>query len=206
MTTIKGFISTTKEHFEEALYVGIYNEMRQDFLDKINNFVAKIKDALALKSLPFNSSLMILLIIPLLRTHLLHNTDSYSKIKFYDRIKELADTIGYGIQMDKKENNENADKAKDNENTDDNKNTEFVKEKKDQIIIENSKIPKYYYNREQFKVYKSDSKLSTHLMDFIQSIEKKDIKEEALKFETECFCCNLPGEAYTCVCTIPYFK
>ena len=29
---------------------------------------------------------------------------------------------------------------------------------------------------------------------------------QTLKFPTNCFCCYLPGEAYMCIFTIPYFK
>jgi zinc finger protein len=67
--------------------------------------------------------------------------------------------------------------------------------------------PNYYSKNKEFTIYKSKSEISAHLVDFTRSIqESSSIKDEALSFQTNCYCCYAPGEAYMCICTIPYFK
>lgn len=165
--------------------------MGQDFLDKINNFITKLSNALNLKTLPFTFIIDDPAGNSFIENPFAPNTDPLTKIKFFDRTREMCEIMGYGTQDDTEEIAENKDKNK---------------EKPQPAAIN---IPKYYDNKKNFEVYKSDSKLSTHLMDFTQSIENDSnstVKQEAMRFATNCFCCNLPGEAYTCVCTIPYFK
>lgn len=206
LTTIEGFIATTKEHFEESLEGGIYQELGQEFVDKITAFVEKIKDALNLKKLPLTFIIDDPSGNSFIENPFAPNTDPYSKIKFYNRTKEMCEAMGYDAQDQFKEshnetNQIEGDKNENNQNSDKNK-TETTEVKKSE-----EKIPQYYDNKKNFEVYKSDSKISSHLLDFTKSIENNsDIKQEAMKFETNCFCCGLAGEAYTCVCTIPYFK
>jgi zinc finger protein len=172
--------------------------MGQDFLDKINNFVAKINNALNLKSLPFTFIIDDPAGNSFIENPFAPNTDPYATIKFYDRTREMSELMGYGTK------DENHSEIHNEEN--DNKNEEGNLNKSDKVISSTKNIPTYYDNKKKFEVYKSDSKLSSHLMDFTISIENNSVKEEAMKFQTFCFCCGLAGEAYSCICTIPFFK
>jgi zinc finger protein len=169
--------------------------MGNDFLEKINNFVSKINNALNLKSLPFTFIIDDPAGNSFIENPFAPNTDPYSKIKFYNRTKEMSEFMGYGTKDDDEKIN------------DENNNIDYKNEdKSNELKSFNKNIPKYYDNKKKFEVYKSDSKLSSHLMDFTISIENNSIKDEAMKFDTFCFCCGLSGEAYSCVCTIPFFK
>ena len=66
------------------------------------------------------------------------------------------------------------------------------KEKKDFVA------PSYYDKKTDFTVYKSNSSISNHIIDFTKSIENKEdsIKEESLAFPTNCYCCQAPGEMH----------
>jgi zinc finger protein len=68
-------------------------------------------------------------------------------------------------------------------------------------------LKQYYNKRNTFEVYKTNNDISNHLIDFTKSINSSDsLKEEAFKFQTPCYCCYKDGEAYMCLCTIPFFK
>lgn len=202
LTTIEGFLSTTKEHFENALSEGVYDEMGEEFILKIKNFLDKIKEALTMQKLPFKFIIEDPAGNSFIENPFAPHTDIYAKVQFFDRTKEVAEGMGYSQQPD----DSKPEKAKtSNLNNDQiiiNKDLMKKKESFGEFVS-----PKYYDNKRQFEVYKSSSHISSHLIDFTKSIETNtSIKEEALKFPTDCFCCNLPGEAYMCICTIPYFK
>lgn len=171
--------------------------MGQEFLDKINNFVAKINNALNLKSLPFTFILDDPAGNSFIENPFAPNSDPYANIKFYDRTREMSQFMGYGTKDDD-----------DNEMPSENDIKNKANNKSD-LPAGTKKIPTYYDNKKKFEVYKSDSKLSSHLMDFTLSIENdlnNNVKEEAMRFQTFCFCCGAGGEAYSCICTIPFFK
>jgi zinc finger protein len=112
-------------------------------------------------------------------------SDPYIKLTYYERTREMAETMGYMIQ------------PQDNET-----HTEEITAKSKEYVY-----PEYYSKNKNFSVYKSTSEISAHLLDFTKSIEQNnDFKGEALKFETDCYCCYQPGETHMCMCTIPFFK
>lgn len=216
LTTIEGFISTTKEHFENALNDGLYNEMGDEFLEKIKSFVAKVNDALSYKKLPFQFIIDDPAGNSFIENPFAPHTDPYAKIRYYDRTKEVLESMGYMQQPDniKKQNNSAEDEiithqiGNNKESADLIGINNIISEKETVAKKTNEFVSqKYYDNKRQFEVYKSSSKISSHLVDFTKSIESNDnIKEEALKFPAECFCCHKPGETYMCICSIPYFK
>jgi zinc finger protein len=185
LTTIEGFLSTAKEQFENAMNEGVYDELDEDTKNKIKEMIVKLGDVIDLKSLPIK----VILDDPsgnsFIENPFAPQTDPYIKVLYYERTKEMAESMGYSYTPKEENKDEtNHETAK----------KEFVK-------------PSYYNKNKEFMVYKSGSEISAHLIDFTRSIqENSNIKEEALTFPTNCYCCYAPGEAYMCLCTIPYFK
>jgi len=219
LTTIEGFLSTTKENFETSLSDGIYSEMGEEFVSKIKNFVSKLSDALAMKKLPFKFIIDDPAGNSFIENPFAPHTDPYAKSLFYDRTKEMQEFMGYMKQPDGEP--EKSDLMHllpiEEKLASSTLNKTSTTANKAKVVLaytgassENSINPQYSQNKRQFEVYKSSSEISSHLVDFTKSIEtgsnSSSLKEEALKFPTNCFCCHLPGEAYMCICTIPFFK
>lgn len=209
LSTVEGFIFTTKEHFDTALSEGIYDEMGDDFIEKIKSFVNKLNNVLELKSFPFTFIIDDPAGNSFIENPFAPNTDPYAKIKFYDRTIEMCQEMGYGYNMNEENENENKNQENENENQENVELKQEIEEPKINIPEtkkEKSNVPMYYNNQKKFEVYKSESKISSHLMDFTKSIETNQIFEEALTFQTDCTMCGVMGEVYSCVCSIPYFK
>ena len=186
LTTIEGYLSVAKEQFENAINEGIYDELDEETRNKIKDIVVKLSDITELKSLPIK----VILDDPsgnsFIENPYAPQSDPYIKVSYYERTKEMSDSMGYTYTPKQDEDNVN----KEEEIT----GKEFVK-------------PNYYSKNKEFTIYKSNSEISAHLVDFTRSIqETSNIKDEALSFPTNCYCCYAPGEAYICICTIPYFK
>ena len=122
-------------------------------------------------------------------------SDPGIKVEYYERTKEMTESMGYSYENQKEERGKK-------EKCEEEKIVEENKEKKDFVA------PSYYDKNKDFTVYKSNSSISNHIIDFTKSIENKEdrIKEESLAFPTNCYCCQAPGEMHTCLCTIPYLK
>lgn len=190
LTTIEGFLCTAKEQFENALAEGVYDELDEEVRNKIKDLVVKISDVVELKSLP----IQVILDDPsgnsFIENPFAPQTDPYIKVLYYDRTKEMAESMGYTYTPKEEAQDSTKTEGADAKSVQ----KEFVK-------------PTYYNKNKEFTVYKSHSNISAHLVDFTRSIqENSDIKQEALTFPTNCYCCYAPGEAYMCLCTIPYFK
>jgi zinc finger protein len=190
LTTIEGFLSTAKEQFENALAEGVYDELDEEVRNKIKELVVKISDVIELKSLPIK----VILDDPsgnsFIENPFAPQTDPYIKVLYYERTKEMAESMGYTYTPKDESNQTTQSEGAHLEAG----HKEFVK-------------PTYYNKNKEFTVYKSHSEISAHLVDFTRSIqENSDVKQEALTFPTNCYCCYAPGEAYMCLCTIPYFK
>jgi zinc finger protein len=54
LSTIEGFISNTKENIEKTLFEGFYNELGEETLQKLKNFLEKLDKALNQKLFPFH--------------------------------------------------------------------------------------------------------------------------------------------------------
>jgi zinc finger protein len=199
LTTVEGFISTAKEQLQTAMDEGIYDELPEDSREKINNLIQKLDDVLNFKQMPFKFLLDDPSGNSFIENPFAPQTDPYIKVTYYERTAEMAQSMGYMIQPDNADDEQAQEKKMEmveNTHTDKSKaNKEFVN-------------PSYYDKKKDFTVYKSTSTISAHLLDFTQSIETNtsDIKQEAMRFATDCYCCGAPGENFMCICTIPYFK
>lgn len=193
LTTIEGFLTTTRDQFKESLETGFYNQIGEEVLEKIKGVINRIDDVLLLKSLPTNFILDDPSGNSFIENPYAPQTDLNIKVSYYERTKEMAESMGYMIQPN--EENKLPTSTIENKEGEQSKPKEFVN-------------PSYYDKKKDFTVYKSQSEISAHLIDFTKSIEdnKGNVMEEALVFQTSCYCCNIPGELYMCTCTIPYFK
>jgi zinc finger protein len=57
LTTIEGFIANTKDNIEKTLQEGYYNELGEETISKIKNFLDKLENALNQKAFPFHFTL-----------------------------------------------------------------------------------------------------------------------------------------------------
>jgi zinc finger protein len=201
--------------------------MGKEYIEKINNFIIKLSDALSMKKLPFKFIVDDPAGNSFVENPFAPHTDPYAKTLFYERTKEVQEGMGYGREHQEAEETEETEETNEshpnsitlnssekqtsnlNSNLNTKQNLKLIA-KTNSLIDESEKImlnPQYSQNKRQFEVYKSSSQISSHLVDFTKSIETSStLRDEALKFPTNCFCCYKPGEAYMCICTIPYFK
>jgi zinc finger protein len=179
LTTIEGFLSTARDQMEGCLNEGLYAQFGEESEKKIREVVEKINDVLNLKFLPITFILDDPAGNSFIENPFAPSTDQYCNVKYYKRSKEMCEEMGYMLEVTYHTNDE---------------------EKKEEI--------KTYYNKKNtFEVYKTNNDISAHLIDFTKSIEtNENIKEEALSFQTNCYCCYKDGNAYMCICTIPFFK
>lgn len=202
LTTVEGFLSTTKENFSTSLKEGLYSEMGEEFNSKINELINNLTDALEGKKFPFEFSLDDPSGNSFIENPYAPQTDPGIKVEYYERTKEMTEEMGYSYENQKEEmKGSTGDKEEKKEAA----STITVSKKEEN---QNFVQPSYYDKKKDFTVYKSNSEISNHIIDFTQSIENKEnsIKEEALSFPTNCYCCQAPGDMHTCLCTIPFFK
>ena len=204
LSTVEGFINTTKENFSASLEDGYYNEMGDEFINKIKEIIKKLNDTLEGKKFPF----LFILDDPsgnsFIENPYAPQTDPNIKISFFERTKEMAESMGYSIENQQLENEKNDNEKKDNKIIDNNNNINSEEAKKKD---EHSKIS-YYNKRKDFTVYKSKSDISNYLVNFTEGIDdtNSDIDKKLFVLPGKCTCCGANGSLRNCVCTIPYFK
>lgn len=198
LTTVEGFLATTRDNFTESVKNGLYSEMGDEFNAKINELIQNLNDALDGKKFPFEFTLDDPSGNSFVENPYAPQTDTGIKVEYYKRTKEMIEAMGYSVENQKEDEK--------NGNTKSTEPTDKPGQKKEES--KNFVEPTYYDKKKEFTVYKSNSEISNHIIDFTKSIEGKegDIKEEALSFPTNCYCCHAPGAMHTCLCTIPYFK
>ena len=169
--------------------------MGDEFNAKIKELIQNLNDALDGKKYPFEFTLNDPSGNSFIENPYAPQSDPGIKVEYYERTKEMTESMGYSYENQKEELGKK-------EKCEEEKIVEENKEKKDFVA------PSYYDKKKDFTVYKSNSSISNHIIDFTKSIENKEdsIKEESLAFPTNCYCCQAPGEMHTCLCTIPYFK
>ena len=169
--------------------------MGDEFNAKIKELIQNLNDALDGKKYPFEFTLDDPSGNSFIENPYAPQSDPGIKVEYYERTKEMTESMGYSYENQKEELGKK-------EKCEEEKIVEENKEKKDFVA------PSYYDKKKDFTVYKSNSSISNHIIDFTKSIENKEdsIKEESLAFPTNCYCCQAPGEMHTCLCTIPYFK
>jgi zinc finger protein len=199
LTTIEGFVSVAKEQLENAFNEGIYDELPDESKEKIKSIIQKLDDVLNFKKMPFKFILDDPSGNSFIENPFAPQTDPYIKVSYYERTAEMAQSMGYMVQPEGDDDTQTQEKK-----------LEFVENVHKELTEKSHKEfvnPSYYDKKKEFSVYKSTSEMSAHLLDFTKSIESNtNIKEEALRFPTDCYCCGAPGENFMCLCTIPYFK
>ena len=203
LSTVEGFISTAKENFQASLEDGYYNEMGDDFINKIKETIQKLTDTLNGDKFPFE----IILDDPsgnsFIENPYAPQTDPNIEVSYFDRTKEMAEQMGFSLEnqiIEQKDNNTNEEKKEI-------KKQDQKEEKKEEK--QNDQVKMSYYNKKKdFTVYKSRDKYSKMIIDFTEGIDDKnsDIDNKIIQFPANCYCCNAPGYLRDCVCSIPYFK
>ncbi len=172
-----------------------YSQMGDEFNAKIKELIQNLNDALDGKKYPFEFTLNDPSGNSFIENPYASQSDPGIKVEYYERTKEMMESMGYSYENQKEELGKK-------EKYEQEKIVEENKDKKDFVATS------YYDKKKDFTVYKSNSSISNHIIDFTKSIENKEdsIKEESLAFPTNCYCCQAPGEMHTCLCTIPYLK
>ena len=203
LSTVEGFISTAKENFQASLEDGYYNEMGDDFINKIKETIQKLTDTLNGDKFPFE----IILDDPsgnsFIENPYAPQTDPNIEVSYFDRTKEMAEQMGFSLEnqiIEQKDNNTNEEKKEIKKQ--DQKEDKKEEKKNDQVKMS------YYNKKKDFTVYKSRDKYSKMIIDFTEGIDDKnsDIDNKIIQFPANCYCCNAPGYLRDCVCSIPYFK
>ena len=208
LSTIEGFISTAKENFRASLEDGYYNEMGDDFINKIKETIQKLTDTLNGDKFPFELILDDPSGNSFIENPYAPQTDPNIKVSYFDRTKEMAEQMGFSLENQKLEQKDNEKKEKEEEKKDEKKDEKLEKEvEKKENKNEQVKIS-YYNKKKDFTVYKSSDKYSKMIIDFTEGIDDQnsDINNKVIQFPANCYCCNAPGYLRDCVCSIPYFK
>ena len=202
LSTIEGFISTAKENFSASLEDGYYNEMGDEFINKIKETIQKLTDTLNGDKFPFELILDDPSGNSFIENPYAPQTDPNIKVSYFDRTKEMAEQMGFSLENQKMEQDQN-EKKEENKNIDKKDEKIEKKEKKNEQV----KLS-YYDKKKDFTVYKSSDKYSKMIVDFTEGIDDQnsDINNKVIQFPANCYCCNAPGYLRDCVCSIPYFK
>jgi zinc finger protein len=190
LTTIEGFISVSRDQLKGALDEGVYEQLPQESIEKIKSIIQKMDDLLSFNNFPFQFILDDPSGNSFIENPYAPQTDPNIQVSYFERTKEMSEAMGYMVQPTSNEPSENQPIQTSMQ--------EFKKE-----FVQ----PSYYDKKKDFSVYKSQSLISAHLIDFTKSVDNNEnIKEEAIRFPANCYCCSAPGETYMCICTIPFFK
>jgi len=202
LSTIEGFISTAKENFSASLEDGYYNEMGDEFINKIKETIQKLTDTLNGDKFPFELILDDPSGNSFIENPYAPQTDPNIKVTYFDRTKEMAEQMGYSLENQKMEQNNDTNENKNKINEE-----KKVEEKKTEKKNEQVKMS-YYNKKKDFTVYKSNDKYSKMIIDFTEGIDEKnaEVDNKIIQFPANCYCCNAPGFLRDCVCSIPYFK
>ena len=200
LSTIEGFISTAKENFSASLEDGYYNEMGEDFINKIKETIQKLTDTLNGDKFPFELILDDPSGNSFIENPYAPQTDPNIKVSYFDRTKEMAEQMGFSLEnqiIEQNGNNSNEKKEEKKENND----------KKEEV--KNDQVKMSYYNKKKdFTVYKTYDNYSKMIVDFTEGIDdaNSNIDNKVIQFPANCYCCNAPGYLRDCICSIPYFK
>ena len=194
LSTIEGFISTAKENLNASLVDGYYSQMGDEFINNIKNTIKKLDDTLKGDKFPFELILDDPSGNSFIENPYAPQTDPNIKVSYFERTKEMAEAMGYSLENQIMEQN-NEIKEQKEEDKKEEKNNEQVK-------------LSYYDKKKDFTVYKSKDKYSKMIIDFTEGIDdsNSDIDNKVIQFPANCYCCNAPGYLRDCVCSIPYFK
>ena len=212
LSTIEGFISTAKENLNASLEDGYYSQMGDNFINEIKETIKKLNDALNGDKFPFELILDDPSGNSFIENPYAPQTDPSIKVSYFERTKEMAEAMGYSLENQKLEQEE--ENKEKNEIKEENKEKNEIKEEKKEnkekkIDNKNDQVKLSYYNKKKdFTVYKSNDKYSKMIIDFSEGIDdsNSNIDNKVIQFPASCYCCNAPGVLRDCVCSIPYFK
>ena len=80
--------------------------MGKEYIEKINNFIIKLSDALSMKKLPFKFIVDDPAGNSFVENPYAPHTDPYAKTLFYERTKEVQEGMGYGREHQEAEETE----------------------------------------------------------------------------------------------------
>ena len=208
LSTIEGFISNAKDNLKASLDDGYYSEMDDNYVNEIKNTIKKLDDTLNGDKFPFELILDDPSGNSFIENPYAPQTDPSIKVSYFDRTKEMAEAMGFSLENQKMEQNDNEikeDKKEEKEKEKEQKNE--IKEENKNNNNEQVKIS-YYNKKKDFTVYKSNDSYSKMIIDFSEGIDdsNSNIDNKVIQFPASCYCCNAPGVLRDCVCSIPYFK
>lgn len=166
LSTVEGFMSYTRDEFNESIESGYYSEMGEAFITKIKEIITKLTDALEGKKFPFEFILDDPSGQSFIQNPYAPQTDQGINLEFYVRTKEMSEAMGYSYDNQIMEKQDKSDKPK-----------TFIN-------------PSYYNKKKDFTVYKSNTEYSNKIIDFTKSIEDDDYNKYGMSFQTECQCCQ----------------
>ena len=180
--------------------------MDDNYVNEIKNTIKKLDDTLNGDKFPFELILDDPSGNSFIENPYAPQTDPSIKVSYFDRTKEMAEAMGFSLENQKMEQNDNEIKE--------DKKDEKEKEQKNEIKEENKnnnneQVKISYYNKKKdFTVYKSNDSYSKMIIDFSEGIDdsNSNIDNKVIQFPASCYCCNAPGVLRDCVCSIPYFK
>jgi zinc finger protein len=196
LTTVEGFIQTARDNFKNSLDDGYYSQMGDEFISKIKDLINKLTEVLEGKKFPFQFIMDDPSGNSFIENPYAPQTDPNIKVSYFDRTKEMIESMGYSYE------NQIEEMGKDKENIND-------KNNKENKINTNQVQPSYYNKKKDFTVYKTNSEISNKIIDFTKGIDDNDAEEldkYSMSFPTNCFVCGANGFMRSCLCTIPYFK
>ena len=126
LSTIEGFISTAKENLNASLVDGYYSQMGDEFINNIKNTIKKLDDTLKGDKFPFELILDDPSGNSFIENPYAPQTDPNIKVSYFERTKEMAEAMGYSLENQKMEQN-NEIKEQKEEDKKEEKNNEQVK-------------------------------------------------------------------------------
>ena len=195
LTTVEGFIQSARDNFKNSLDDGYYAEMGEEFIGKIKDLIEKLSEVLEGKKFPFQFIMDDPSGNSFIENPYAPQSDPNIKVTYFDRTKEMIESMGYSYENQLEEMGKEKDKKEEINNNNSNKS--------------NQVHPSYYDKKKDFTVYKTNSEISNKIIDFTKGIDEKDSEEldkYSMSFPTKCFVCGEDGFMRSCLCTIPYFK
>ena len=220
LSTVEGFMTTTRDNLKTSYDSGYYSEMGEEYIEGVRGTIEKLTDALSGKIFPFEFILDDPSGNSFIENPYAPQSDPYIKVSYYERTKEMIESMGYSVSNEINEHQTQAENDADNNDNTSNDNNVKTKPKPSQNTINstenNNKTPassssqvkhSYYEPNKEFTVYKPSNEAQSKLLDFTKSYDEKVSMEDTVSsMVVNCNVCSKPGELRTCLCTIPYFK
>ena len=104
LTTVEGFLSTTRDQFTQSMNDGYnYSQMGDEFNAKIKELIQNLNDALDGKKYPFEFTLDDPSGNSFIENPYAPQSDPGIKVEYYERTKEMTESMGYSYENQKEE-------------------------------------------------------------------------------------------------------